>query len=308
MFIEIYYFSGTGNSLFVAKQLAKQLKSELISVSSTENKEQIKSKADVIGIVFPVFYATNDKGVPLIINRFINKLVEIESKYIFAVSTSGYLAGETMENLSKLIGSRNAKLSAGFVVNMSNKYLVKDIKRKLKKVLFNKDGSYEKKAQKIYFDEKKTNEINNKLSQIVETVKLQKSAKLETRGILVKIIFTPLLYLLIKPIFTSRYKNLAKTTSNMPFHQLIQISDKSFKVNENCNACRICAKVCPVDNIKIVDNKPEWQHNCETCYACYQWCSRDAIYGKIVEHNEKYHHPEVNLSDMLRQNNNDKAK
>jgi hypothetical protein len=80
------------------------------------DKESIKNDTEVIGIVFPVYYATNDCGISLIIGRFIRKLENIGSKYLFIVCTSGYMPGETIENLSKLIKSRGAKLAAGFTV------------------------------------------------------------------------------------------------------------------------------------------------------------------------------------------------
>ena len=57
---EIYYFSGTGNSLVIARNIAEKTKGTIISIPSVMNKESIESDADVIGIVFPIYYATND--------------------------------------------------------------------------------------------------------------------------------------------------------------------------------------------------------------------------------------------------------
>jgi hypothetical protein len=48
------------------------------------DQEGIKTTADQIGFVFPVYYATNDSGIPPIIRRFAGKLEDINSKYIFA--------------------------------------------------------------------------------------------------------------------------------------------------------------------------------------------------------------------------------
>jgi len=54
--IEIYYFSGTGNSLVVARDIAEKMNGNLISIPSVMDKESITTDADVIGIVFPVYY------------------------------------------------------------------------------------------------------------------------------------------------------------------------------------------------------------------------------------------------------------
>ena len=273
---EIYYFSGTGNSLVVARDIAEKTNGKLISIPSVMKEESVKPEADVLGIVFPVYYATNDCGIPLIVGRFVRKLENLGSKYIFAVCTCGYMPGTTIENLRGAIESRGGKLAAGFTVRMSSKNLA------------------ERKQQKMLVKRKKT------LEAICEYVNARREGKFETRGLLRKILLAPL-RALEKPIFMYRYKKLSNTSKNS-FSELIPLADRSFRTNENCNGCGICARVCPVNNIKMVDGKPVWQHHCETCYGCYGWCPKNAICGDIVAYNDWYHHPEAKLSDMLGRN------
>ncbi len=52
--------------------------------------------------------------------------------------------------------------------------------------------------------------------------------------------------------------------------------DKKFIVEEQCNLCGLCAKVCPVENIKV-NSHVEFQHNCITCLACTHRCPQNAI-------------------------------
>jgi ferredoxin len=270
---DLYYFSGTGNSLVVAKDIAEKINGKLISMPSVMREESVKPEANVIGIVFPVYYATNDCGIPLIVGRFVRKLENLGSKYIFAVCTHGGMPGTTIENLKKAIASRGGKLAAGFTVRMSNKNLA------------------ERRQQKMLIKRKK------KLKAICEYVNARREGRFETRGLLRKILLAPLRSL-EKPIFLYRYKKLSSTSKNS-FSELIPLADRSFRTNENCTGCGTCAKVCPVNNIKMVDGKPVWQHHCETCYACYAWCPNEAVCGAIVAYNDWYHHPEVKLSDML---------
>ncbi len=76
--------------------------------------------------------------------------------------------------------------------------------------------------------------------------------------------------------------------------------DKKFWVDEKCNGCAICEKICPAKNIVMNAGKPVWQHRCEQCLACIQWCPKEAIqYGKNPPGYARYHHPEVKLADML---------
>jgi len=86
--------------------------------------------------------------------------------------------------------------------------------------------------------------------------------------------------------------------SKLLYYELIPLTDKSIIVDEKCNGCGICAKICPVDNIKIVNHKPEFQHRCEMCFACDEWCPTKSIRHWSRKEGVKYHHPEVNITDM----------
>lgn len=230
--VEIYYFSGTGNSLVVARDMAEKTNGQLTSIQSVVDKESIEPSAEVVGIVFPVFYATNDYGIPHIVERFVGKLDGIGSKYIFAVCTCGNMPGTTIENLRKTIQSRGGELAAGFTMKMTDKRLGVE------------------KQQKMSINQKK------KLKVISEFIGERKKGKFETRSILRKIILTPLLFILIKPAFSRMYRKLSNSSSNLSFSELIPLADQSFRINENCNGCGTCSKVCPVSNIKMVEKNP----------------------------------------------------
>lgn len=88
MNLEIYYFSGTGNCLAVARVIAEKTNSRLISIAQVIDQPRVKTGADKIGIVFPSYLAMLS-GIPLIVENFIRKLENIESKYLFAVCTCG---------------------------------------------------------------------------------------------------------------------------------------------------------------------------------------------------------------------------
>ncbi|MGZ7136213.1 MAG: hypothetical protein ACXVHY_10080, partial [Methanobacterium sp.] len=66
---EIYYFSGTGNSLIVARDIAEKMNGNLISIPSVMDKQSLTTDADVIGIVFPVYYV-GLANIPLIVQQF----------------------------------------------------------------------------------------------------------------------------------------------------------------------------------------------------------------------------------------------
>ena len=65
---KLFYFSGTGNSYTVAKEISSELKCESIPVQKFSSSETIDLDAEKVGFVFPVFYMR----IPRIVERFLN--------------------------------------------------------------------------------------------------------------------------------------------------------------------------------------------------------------------------------------------
>jgi ferredoxin/flavodoxin len=283
MSTEIYYFSGTGNSLVVARDIAQKLKGELISIHSVMDTEMITTDADVIGIVFPIYYL-GTVNIPLIVQRFVMKLDEISTKYIFAVCTYGGGSGSTLTILDEMIKSRGGRLAAGFGVQMPQNAFRKPFENKTK--LYN-------------------NWNEKKLPFIYEKVKVKKKGRFDTDGLFIGLIVTIIEKMMkidfLKPIFLKSMKNTAhlRENSNFTFDEIVPFMDRSYSTDENCTGCGTCSKVCPVNNIKMADDRPVWQHHCENCLACIKWCPQKAIHG-YGELPKGYHHPDVKVSDMLR--------
>ena len=90
---------------------------------------------------------------------------------------------------------------------------------------------------------------------------------------------------------------------NNTFRKDVYESDKFFYADENCNTCGICEKICPVDNIRLVDVRPQWQHKCQQCLSCINLCPENSIqYGKKTIGIERYCHPEITVKDLISQN------
>lgn len=77
--------------------------------------------------------------------------------------------------------------------------------------------------------------------------------------------------------------------------------DEASLTTGKCTGCGLCAKICPVCNIKMEDGRPVWQHNCERCLACIHWCPCEAIeYGKKTVGRRRYHNPNIKIGDIKR--------
>lgn len=76
----IFYFTATGNSLFVAKQFSDSP----LSIPQELKKSDLSYTADEIGFVFPDYAAS----APLIVREFLTK-AKFNAKYMFSVITFG---------------------------------------------------------------------------------------------------------------------------------------------------------------------------------------------------------------------------
>jgi len=55
---------------------------------------------------------------------------------------------------------------------------------------------------------------------------------------------------------------------------------REFRVDETCDACGLCEKLCPTDSIQIENAIPKWSKTCEQCMRCVNYCPKHAIFQK----------------------------
>ncbi len=111
----IYYFTGTGNSLQIAKYLKDRLPdTRLIRVCKKNLTITEDTQSDRIGFVFPVYY----RGLPQMLFQFLKHLKVSPHTYFFAVSTYGSYPALTLEQIDELLKKKGARLSGAFGVDM----------------------------------------------------------------------------------------------------------------------------------------------------------------------------------------------
>lgn len=97
------YFTGTGNCLYVARQLGGK-DAELLSIPQLMKQKKFEIEADEIGIVYPIY----GHMPPNMIRRFIRK-ANLKADYLFAVLTYGNRkcnAVEIWDEVSRQAGKR----------------------------------------------------------------------------------------------------------------------------------------------------------------------------------------------------------
>jgi flavodoxin/NAD-dependent dihydropyrimidine dehydrogenase PreA subunit len=152
----IYYFTGTGNSLKIAKDLAQQLKGAEIVQISKNNIGGINVTSQKVGIVFPVYFW----GVPSIVKEFVESLQIGKGVYVFAIANCGGVVGAAFSQLENLLGTKGVKLSATYKIKMPENY----------QLLYSVPSDEEQK-EKFNYEEEKVIEIAKNVTdkKIVKT-------------------------------------------------------------------------------------------------------------------------------------------
>ena len=271
----IYYFSGTGNTLFVARDIAEELGASLIPIASLVNDPVVDVDSEVTGIVYPVYYGE----LPVIVREFAGKMANLEGKYIFAVCTFGGSAGDSLRSLRKIIRSRGGELPATYGVHMPQNAFYK----------------FWEKHEPLYRNWRK-----KKLNTVISNIKARKRGDFFT-NVIFDIIFKGI-QAYMRPKYKQSFIKLSGASPDLSVEELIRLNDTSFSVTDECTGCGICAKVCPVNNIIMVENRPTWQHRCENCIACYNFCPEKAIRNSIASEGYYYRHPDIKVRDMMIRN------
>jgi ferredoxin len=295
---EFYYFSGTGNSLAIARDLGARTGGTLTSIPSLMDCECVKVDADVVGIVFPVQHG----APPLVIERFIRKLTGLEGRYLVGICTYGDSPGLAIEHFGKALAARGGDLAAGFAVHMPYNYITPSfvLRGFLDSFVLREIAA--QKQQALLADSK------DRLEQIAAFVGARRSGTFEAgKSRMTRVTkWLGLEERLGKRIWL-KVAGVAEP-SELSFLESRQLMDRGFHWDEKCNGCGICSRVCPTRDIEMIDARPVWQQCCEQCFACLQWCPREAIqFRDGTSGRKRYHHPDVSVADMLRQSNGDQT-
>ena len=255
---KLYVYTGTGNSLWVARQLAAELKETSIEFMPRLSKDR-HEEADRIGLIFPVHIW----GLPFHVVRFIEHLQVKSGAYFFALAVNAHQPAGTLLQLQRWMSKHDQTLSVGASIGMPSNYTP-----------WGGPGSTE-------IQQERFREAQKKLRRVADVILRGGQTPVDKGPLWQNILFSGIYKLTFR---------------------LVRKWDKNFWVDDRCNGCQICSKICPDENVEMTHEKPSWLHRCGQCFACLQWCPKQAIQaGKITVGKSRYHHPDVKISDIAKQ-------
>ncbi len=283
MSTEIYYFSGTGNSLFAARELQKRLPdAKLLPIASLLGKKIIQTEAVTVGFVFPVHALT----IPFAVKEFLAKADLASAGYLFTVATRRGTVFHGFEVMDALLKKSKKQLAARFLLNMYGNES-------------NREG-YAVPSQ----DDIEEIEVSvlDKINAISEIVKNKQPSAEKDAGAFIPV--DPK-----KDWLPEKKAQAGKTLAEM-------IGGKNFfYADDKCTGCGICKRVCLSGKIAVSGRKPEWQKKtlCHMCFACLNYCPRQSVQVKSIsgvksfsETNGRYLHPYADSREIAEQKLSDR--
>jgi ferredoxin/flavodoxin len=258
---QIFYFSGTGNSLYVAKKIRETLgDTELIQITSELCQSKVDIEAETLGLVFPVYAY----GPPVIVETFLKQAHIKQPEYFFVVATYGGNPRDALKYCERQIKQKGLTVDAGFMVAMPNNYIT------------GFDTSSGEQLQKILV------RANTELSEILLRITKQENVSIRTDSIADRIIS-----MMVHPLFAFGRNKLVKKfyvsdtctgcgicTKLCSVKNIVLTSAKRPQWGQHCEFCLACINWCPARAIE---------------------------FGNKTQQRNRYHHPDIKVVELTRQ-------
>lgn len=250
----IFYFSGLGNSRHVAKGLVEEGE-RLFFIPEVERAGCLDYTIEKDERLGFVFPVYSWRA-PRLVSDFVQRMrLEGTPGYTFMVCTCGDDCAKTESYFRRDLGRAGLTLDAAIAIQMPNTYV-------------NLPGMN---VDPIELANDKLTKAERRIAEV--------RALLQRRERVSQMIVTGAAGLksdIIQPLF---YRFLVK--------------DKPFHSTDACVSCGLCAKSCPLQNIKMVEGRPQWMGNCTTCLSCYHHCPQHAVqFGKATANKGQYYYDE----------------
>lgn len=230
--MKTFYFTGTGNSLYIAKRVG----GDLYSIPQVLKENQYVFKDEKIGIIFPTY----GLSVPNIVKEFMKKITLI-SPYIFIIMTYGNNNGNATKWITSFAKKHN--------INISYSNSIKMIGNHIPIVNINKEKSLDKNIEENL--NHLINDINNNKKYINNGIIIG--------GLLRNVLKTVNLF---HPIDTPANflvnKNCIKCSTCIKVCPIANVSfNESNEIifSNHCESCLSCVNNCPVKAIEVKGDK-----------------------------------------------------
>lgn len=245
----VLYYSATGNTEYIAKEIAKRLDDTCIDLLDRIKKDDFENlHSDKPFIICAPVYVCE---MPRFLSKHLKKQTFTGNKDVYFIFTSGGYCGVSGQLAKWIFRKKKMRYMGRAEFKMPRNYIANDAYPMLEK------------------EEVENRIINshNQISPVVDAIK--NGDKLKARHIF---LFETIITVPFNPVWTK-----------------FKLTAKDFYYTDSCIGCGKCEKLCPLNNIELKDKKPVWSDHCSHCMACIGNCPTRAIeYGNITQEKEQY--------------------
>ena len=246
----IVYFSATGNTKYVAEELARLLDDEALDLTSrirAEDTTEIRSDKALI-VCSPVHVS----GLPKFYADYLKKVQFFGSSDVYGIFTSGGYSGIAGPQLKSIFRKKEMQYK-GFAE-------------------FKYPGIHITSAtHKPISDEEVEDRVRTSAERVPSVAEvIRRGESFENHRV---------------SIF-----EIGLTTALAPFLRHVGMATKDFWATDQCISCGKCERICPVVAIRMQSVKPVWTvSHCAHCMACVHNCPVEAIeYGEVTQGKRRY--------------------
>ena len=225
----VFYFTGTGNSLYIAKQIER----EPISIPQIMQRECLEFTAERIGIVAPVY----GHEVPTMVKEFLRKSV-FYTNYFYMILTYGNRHGGAAELAKKLCDECGVSVNYINVILMAVNWLPGFDMDEQKKI----DKKVEENMDKILSDLAKR---KNMISEVTDIDRAAHQQFLDRMSQMPADVWQHLLRV------TENCVGCGTCEKVCPSSSIHVVDGKAVHIPGNCQTCLACAHACPQKAIQL---------------------------------------------------------
>jgi ferredoxin len=271
--LTILYFSGTGNTDYVAHYLARRLAGLPVEIELRPMERQPAAALDGFDLLvagFPV-YACDAPGF---FQAYLETLAPGEGRGAFAFCTKGVMAGNAVRrSLQRLADRGYVPLGGGSVAMPGSDGLA----------FIGKNSRMARSAlQKDYDHLKAADQLADRMAEVLRGLaagqpveRFENPLPLTTTGAI------------LDPAWAYVY------------HRFGDYMRARFHADERCTSCGLCEQICSSGNISLHDGQPRFADRCVLCMRCIHTCPAEAIQiGRFTMDRFRWHGPKGDFDPL----------
>ena len=241
------YFSGTGNSKYIAERFSAKMGGICHSIEEDVDFAALLSAHDTVGVCYPIY----GSRVPWIMREFATKHMDgFAGKKLVIFATQLIFSGDGARVFTDLFSKGHAEViyAAHFVMpnNVNNLFFLRQTS----------DGRTRRQLARA----------ERQMEEICRDIRNGITRKAGFSG------FAKFFGNMQGKAWQGDSKS-AGTCEGSLEHKARQ----GVKVSEDCDGCGLCARICPMKNLVCGDGRVEHRNNCTICYRCVNACPKKAI-------------------------------